>query len=251
MSAPDQIEERAVGPHFSEQTFDFLEELEHRNNREWFEEHKPTYEIELKARMLALIEAVNVGLGEFAPHHLRPANKAMMRIYRDVRFSHDKTPYKTHLAAFWPRQGLEKTGGAGLFVQVSVQSVMVAGGAWGPASPQLRAIRDYLLENHGAMRSVLAEISSTGLADPLAGNPLVRAPKGFPTDHPAADLLANRSWALTNTLPGAAALGEDLADLVLERFRAFSPLVDLLNVPLATVTPLVREAAAGRRAARS
>ncbi|TFC51221.1 DUF2461 family protein [Cryobacterium sp. TmT2-59] len=81
-----------MGPHFSEQTFDFLEELEHRNNREWFEEHKPTYELELKKRMLAVAEAVNVSLAEFAPNHLRPPNKAMMRIYRDVRFSHDKTP---------------------------------------------------------------------------------------------------------------------------------------------------------------
>lgn len=236
-----------MGPHFSEQTFDFLEELEHRNNREWFEEHKPLYEVELKARMLAVIEAINAGLAEFAPRHLRPPNKAMMRIYRDVRFSHDKTPYKTHLAAFWPRQGLEKTGGAGFFVQVGVQSVMVAGGSWGPAPQQLRAIRDYLLEHHGQVRSVLSDVSRTGLAEPLAGNPLVRAPRGFPADHPAVDLLQNRSWALTNHLPGAAALGEDFTDLVLERFRAFAPLVDVLNVPLSTVTPLQREAETGRR----
>ncbi|HSP52572.1 MAG TPA: DUF2461 family protein, partial [Cryobacterium sp.] len=74
-----------------------------------------------------------------------------------------------------------------------------------------------------------------------------RAPKGFPADHPAVDLLRNRSWALTSFLPGAAALGEDFTDLVLDRFRAFAPLVDLLNVPLATVTPLQREGAAGRR----
>lgn len=236
-----------MGPHFSEQAFDFLEELEHRNNREWFEEHKPVYEIELKARMLAVIEAINIGLGEFAPHHLRPPNKAMMRIYRDVRFSHDKTPYKTHLAAFWPRQGLEKSGGAGFFVQVGVQSVMVAGGSWGPGPQQLRAIREYLLEHHRVMRGVLADVSRTGLADPLAGNPLVRAPKGFPADHAAVDLLQNRSWAMTGFLPGAAALGEDFTQLVLERFRALAPLVDLLNVPLASVTPLQRAAATGRR----
>ncbi|TFD18206.1 MULTISPECIES: DUF2461 family protein [unclassified Cryobacterium] len=59
------------------------------------------------------------------------------------------------------------------------------------------------------MRGVLADVSRTGLADPLDGNPLIRAPKGFPAEHPAADLLQNRSWALTGTLPGAVALGED------------------------------------------
>ena len=102
-----------MGPHFSEQTFDFLDELEHRNERDCFEEHKPIYELELKERMLGIIESLNFAMGDFAGDYIRPPNKAMMRIYRDVRFSKDKTPYKTHLAAYWPRQGLEKTGGAG------------------------------------------------------------------------------------------------------------------------------------------
>ena len=236
-----------VGPHFSEQTFDFLEELEHRNNREWFEEHKPTYEVELKARMLEVIDAVNARLETFAPEHLRPAPKAMLRIYRDVRFSNDKTPYKTHLAANWPRQGLEKTGGAGFFLQVGVHGVMVAAGAWSPGSPQLRAIREYLLDHHDEMRQLLAAEPVTRLAEPLDGRPLLRAPQGFPAEHPAADLLRVRSWALISRLPGDAALGDDFVDAVAERFQALAPLVDFLNVPLSTVTPLEREASAGRR----
>jgi uncharacterized protein (TIGR02453 family) len=88
-----------VSPHFSEQTFDFLDELEHRNEREWFQEHKAIYELELKERMLAVIASLNLALGDFAPEYVRAPNKAMSRIYRDVRFSNDKTPYKTHLAA--------------------------------------------------------------------------------------------------------------------------------------------------------
>jgi uncharacterized protein (TIGR02453 family) len=238
-----------VGPHFSEQAFDFLEELEHRNNREWFEENKGVYESELKARMLEVIEAVNLRLGEFAPDYLRPAPKAMLRIYRDVRFSNDKTPYKTHLAASWPRQGLEKTGGAGFFLQVGVHGVMVAAGAYAPGSPQLHAIREYLLDHHGELRGVLAEESVLRLAEPLDGRPLIRGPKGFPVEHPAADLLRMRSWALFAQLSGDSALTGGFVDAVVERFRALTPLVDFLNVPLATVTPLEREAAAGRRRA--
>ncbi len=239
-----------MGPHFSEQAFDFLEELEHRNMRDWFEENKPTYERELKARMLEVIEAINERLVDVAPDYIRPPNKAMLRIYRDVRFSNDKTPYKTHLAASWPRQGLEKTGGAGLFLQVGVHGVMVAGGAYSPGPPQLFAIREYLFDHHERLRALLTEDSLVRLAEPLEGHPLVRSPKGFPADHPAADLLRNRRWALFSNLPGETALGDGLVDLVIERVRAIIPVVDFLNTPLAGVTPLEREAATGRRSAR-
>ncbi|WP_104138459.1 DUF2461 domain-containing protein [Cryobacterium sp. Y62] len=236
-----------MGAHFSEQTFDFLDELEHRNEREWFQEHKPIYEIELKERMLAVIASLNLALGDFAADCVRPPHKAMMRIYRDVRFSNDKSPYKTHLAAHWPPRGLEKAGGAGYFLQVGVHGVMMAGGAYSPQPPQLRAIRDYVLEHHAELRSLLATPALARLAQPFGGNKLIRAPRGFPIDHPAADLLLNRSWALVSTLPGDVALDEKFTDLVIERFRAFQPVVDFLNVPLAATTPLAQEAATGRR----
>jgi uncharacterized protein (TIGR02453 family) len=249
-ASTDIGKEQPVGPHFSEQAFDFLEELEHRNDRDWFEEHKPVYERELKARMLEIIDAINARLADFAPGYIRPPNRAMLRIYRDVRFSHDKTPYKTHLAASWPKQGLEKTGGAGLFLQVGVHGVMVAGGAYSPGPPQLFAIREYLLGHHARLRALLAEESLLRLTEPLEGHPLLRSPKGFPADHPAADLLLNRRWALFSNLPGAAALDDGFIDRVIERFRAITPVIDFLNTPLAGVTPLEREAATGRRSAR-
>jgi uncharacterized protein (TIGR02453 family) len=238
-----------VGPHFSEQAFDFLEELEHRNNREWFQENKPVYESELKAPMLEVIEAINTRLVSFAPDYLRPPAKAMLRIYRDVRFSNDKTPYKTHLAASWPRQGLEKSGGAGFFLQVGVHGVMIAGGAYSPAPAQLRAIRAYLLDHHDTMRAVLADAALVRLVEPFDGRPLLRAPRGFDAEHPAADLLRVRSWAQFALLPGDSALGEDLIDAVEERFRALAPFVELLNVVLAAATPLAEESASGRRRA--
>ncbi|MBG6212940.1 uncharacterized protein (TIGR02453 family) [Cryobacterium sp. CAN_C3] len=236
-----------MSPHFSAQTFDFLDELEHRNEREWFEEHKPVYEHELKRRMLAVIESLNGGMGDFAGDYIRPPTKAMLRIYRDVRFSKDKTPYKTHLAASWPRHGLEKAGAAGYFLQVGVHGVMVAGGAYAPPAPQLRAIRDYVLDHHVELRSLLAAPALGTVAEPFSGNQLSRPPRGFPIDHPAADLLLNRSWALFSTLPGDVALQDNFIDLVIERFRAFQPFIDFLNVPLATATPLEQEAASGRR----
>jgi uncharacterized protein (TIGR02453 family) len=238
-----------VGPHFSEQAFDFLEELEHRNNREWFQEHKAVYESELKAPMLVVIDAINARLGDFAPDYLRPPPKAMLRIYRDVRFSTDKTPYKTHLAASWPRQGLEKTGGAGFFLQVGVHGVMVAGGAYSPAPEQLRALREHLIDHHDQVRQVLADPVLTRLVEPFDGRPLLRAPRGFPAEHPAADLLRVRSWAHFARLPGDIALQDGLVDAVVDRFRALAPFVDLLNVVLAAATPLALESSTGRRRA--
>ena len=238
-----------MGPHFSEQTFDFLEELEHRNNREWFQEHKPVYETELKAPMLEVIDAINDRLGDFAPDYRRPAPKAMLRIYRDVRFSNDKTPYKTHLAASWPKQGMEKAGGAGFFLQVGVHGVMVAGGAYSPGPAQLKVIREYLLDHHKDLRAVLADAASTGYTEPFDGRPLLRAPRGFPAEHPAGDLLRVRSWAQFALLPGNSALQDDFVDTVVERFRALAAFVDLLNVVLPAATPLAVESSTGRRRA--
>ncbi|MDJ0339261.1 DUF2461 domain-containing protein [Cryobacterium sp. PH31-O1] len=236
-----------MNPHFSAQTFDFLDELEHRNEREWFQEHKPIYERELKQRMLTAIESLNDTMAGFASDYIRPPSKAMLRIYRDVRFSKDKTPYKTQLSAFWPRQGLEKTGGAAFFLQVGVHGVLVAGGAYSPQPVQLRAIRDYVLDHHGELRTLLKAPALLAMAEPFGGNKLIRPPRDFPVDHPAADLLLNRSWALMAHLPGDAALEENFTDLVIERFRAFMPVVNFLNVPLAFATPLEQEAATGRR----
>jgi uncharacterized protein (TIGR02453 family) len=199
--------------------------------------------------MLEVIAAVNIRLAEFAPDYLRPPAKAMLRIYRDVRFSNDKTPYKTHLAASWPRQGLEKVGGAGFFLQVGVHGVMVAAGAYSPGSPQLRAIREYLLDHHDDMRAVLAGAALTGVAEPFDGHPLLRAPRGFDPEHPAADLLRVRSWAQFALLPGDAALRADLVEVVVERFRALAGFVELLNTVLAAATPLAVEATTGRRRA--
>ena len=125
--------------------------------------------------------------------------------------------------------------------------VMIAAGSYLPAAPQLFAIREYLLEHHERMRTVLSAVERTGLAEPLEGNRLIRSPKGFDPEHPAADLLRNRQWAVIANLPGDAALGADFTALLIDRFRAMAPLVNELNIPLAGVTPLQREATAGRR----
>src|SRR6202041_3599310 len=121
-----------MGIHFSEDALKFLRGLKRHNDREWFAERKAVYERELKAPMLALIGEVNEAMAEFAPMHVRPPQKIMMRIYRDIRFSKNKQPYKTHVSAWWVRDGLEKTSGGGFYFHVSPEEVVIAAGAYMP-----------------------------------------------------------------------------------------------------------------------
>jgi uncharacterized protein (TIGR02453 family) len=221
--------------HFTEETMKFLRGLAKHNDREWFNARKPVYERALKEPMLAVIEGINQGFAEFAPEHVRPAQKAMMRIYRDTRFSKEKIPYKTHLAAWWARTGLEKTSGGGFYLQVSPREVIVAAGCYMPERDQLLAIRRYLLEHHEEFRALLAEKKLARMAEPFEGLSLTRAPKGFPAEHPAMDLLLRRQWGVSATLAAEAALEPSFVKLVVERFRVMAPLVEFLNRPLVPV----------------
>ena len=106
-------------PGFSPEALKFLRGLERNNRREWFQPRKETFETLVKAPMTQLVEAVNAELLRFAPDHITDPKKSVYRIYRDTRFSADKTPYKTHIAAIFPPRGLEKHASAGFYFHVS------------------------------------------------------------------------------------------------------------------------------------
>jgi uncharacterized protein (TIGR02453 family) len=228
-AVPEAVE--AV-PYFREEALKFLRGLRRNNRREWFDARKDVYERELKQPMLALIEAVNAALAEFAPDHVRPAQKSMFRIYRDTRFSADKSPYKTHVAAWWSRAGLEKTSGGGFYFHVAADEVVIAAGVYMPEREQLQAIRKYLLEHHEEVRRLLNDKKLRRAMVMFDGEALTRAPKGFPKEHPAMDLLLCRQWGVTAHLPAAAALKTTLVKEVVSRFRLAAPLVEALNRPL-------------------
>ena len=223
-----------MATHFSNAAIKFLRGLKRNNDRIWFDARKPVYEQELKAPMLALIGEINEAMADFAPMHVRPPQKIMMRIYRDIRFSKDKRPYKTHISAWWAREGLEKTSGGGFYFHVSPEEVFVAAGVYMPEREQLLAIRRCLAENHKEYRSVLKGKKLRALMTEGDGAPLTRAPKGFAEDHPAIDLLKMRQWTLSASLPGDIALKRTLAKNVVERFKVTAPVIHLLNEALVT-----------------
>jgi uncharacterized protein (TIGR02453 family) len=221
-------------PHFSPAALAFLRSLKRNNRREWFNARKHIYEAELKAPMLALIAGINDELADFAPEMMMEPNKAMLRIYRDIRFSANKQPYKTHIAAYFKPSGLYRTSGAGFYLHVSPEEVVVAGGAYMPEREQLLAMRMHIAEHHARLRKILKTSKIRKLMDGLEGDQLTRTPKGFAKDHPAEDLLRHQQWAVSVTLPPKLATSPKLLREITTRFRAAWPLVSFLNEPLAS-----------------
>jgi uncharacterized protein (TIGR02453 family) len=221
-----------MATYFSGEALKFLRALKRNNDREWFGARKSVYEQELKEPMLKLIGEVNEAMAEFAPMHIRPPQKIILRIYRDIRFSKDKRPYKHHVSAWWLRDGLRKTSGAGFYLQVSAEDVLIAAGVYMPEREQLLAIRRYLAEHHAEFRAVMKGKKLRALMTENEGHSLSRAPKGFPEDHPAIDLLKNKQWGLSARLPVERATKATLLKDVVERFKAAAPMIAMLNAPL-------------------
>lgn len=219
-------------PYFSPSALAFLRALERNNRRDWFNPRKQRYERELKEPMLALIEEINRAMASFAPGHVQPPPKIMMRIYRDTRFSADKRPYKNHIAAWWSHRGMLRTSGAGYYVHIAAKEVVVAAGVYMPDREQLLAIRTFLLDHHAELRRRLEDKKLRRAMDSFSGQPLSRPPKGFPKNHPAMDLLRCRQWGVEGTLPPEAATERDFSHQVIRHFQLAAPLVDLLNRPL-------------------
>jgi len=236
---------------FSPAAVRFFKSLKRNNNRDWFNERKQVYEQEVKAPFLALIEQVNHSLADFAPEYIKPAPKAIFRIYRDTRFSGDKRPYKTHAGAWWSPSAFAKTSGAGFYMHIGADDVVIAAGNFMPPPDQLLLIRRYLEMHHAEMRALLTDKKLRRLLPDLETNPLKRMPKGFPSaslsmqdadnesptgsplDHPAAEYLLDRKWGISVTLPADTAASPKFFNEIVTRFRAATPLVNLLNTPLA------------------
>ena len=221
--------------HFTGNMVKFLQGLAKHNDREWFTARKAVYETELKVPMLAVIAELNTELLKFAPEHVRPPQKVMMRIYRDIRFSKNKAPYKTQVSAWWGRQDAVKTAGAGFYLSVSAREVTVAAGVFAPDKAQLLAIRRHLAEHAAAFQKLTNGKKMRELLGTPEEDAMTRLPKGFNEaglSGEATRLIKQRRWGVSAQLPVEAALGSSLTTEVARRFRAAAPLVALLNEPL-------------------
>lgn len=226
--------------HFTPEALRFLRGLARNNDREWFAPRKPLYERELRQPMLALIEEINDSLATFAPGHVRPAQKTLMRIYRDTRFDasrgHEPKPFKTQVAAWFgyagPGPKIAKTSGAGFYFHINAKEVTIAAGCYMPGPEQLLAIRRHLVQHHAELRRLLARPKLKQAMHEFEGLRLTCPPRGFAPDTPGLDLIQCRQWGVSAQLPADAALQPSLASEITRRFQLAAPIVHLLNAAI-------------------
>src|SRR5258706_1590551 len=166
----------------------FFRGLERNNAGEWFAPRKELFESEVRGPMIELVGLVNEDLKKFAVDNVVPEPaKEIYRLSRDTRFSKDKTPYKTHIGATFPRRGLPKHAGAGFYFGVSHKYVEVAGGMYMPGPEELAAVRRAIAADATRFAKLIGAKALVRKVGALQGEKLKRPPKGFDTDPAVAE----------------------------------------------------------------
>lgn len=217
---------------FPEDTLAYFRALEKHNTREWFEESRGRYESSVREPMLALLAQLATRVRTIDPELEIEPKRAMYRIHRDTRFSADKTPYKTQVAAAFTFRGFDRNADAGFYFHVTPGEIGVGGGMYMPDGPRLKKIRAGIDRDPAALPAILRQKAFRARFGELLGDSLVRVPQGYERDHPAADLLRRKQlycWAsLESSVIGTAAF----ADVLMDHFRAMTPLVRWLLAQL-------------------
>ena len=227
---------------FSPAYFQFFRELAAHNDKPWFEANRPTYQAEVLGPLKLLAEELDVRFARLAPEFVAPPRHALFRIHRDVRFSKDKSPYKTH-AALWAFHrdagrgvGRDAHGGAGFYFHIEPGASLVAGGFWMPPRPLLGRIRERIVDEQRGFEKLVRAPAFTrrfgALSEDDPGVRLTRVPRGFAPDHPAAHWLRFNSFTAHRRLTDAEVLSPRLVDAIMKDYAALLPLVRWLNATL-------------------
>jgi uncharacterized protein (TIGR02453 family) len=215
----------AEAPSFSSQLFAFLRELEQHNERGWFNANKTRYERDVKEPALAFVEDIGYRLPQVAPH-LTADERSLFRIYRDTRFSKDKTPYKTHVGIYFRHARSADADTAGLYLHLEPGHVFLGAGIWHPGTPALKRIRDALVARPDGWREAVAAVEPTWkLAD---GESLKRPPAGYRKDHPLIEDVKRKSFAITSQLTQREVTGSGFLEEVEARAAGARPFMAFL-----------------------
>jgi uncharacterized protein (TIGR02453 family) len=224
-----------TSPHFSpfpEAGLRFLRRLKRNNNRNWFLAHKMEYEESVKKPMEELVRVLALEFPKFAPEAQASPRVSLYRISRDTRFSSNKTPYKTHVAAVFPWSGLGKHEGAGFYFHISTEELLIGGGLYMPLPEDLQVVRERIAGDPGELQAIVRQKRFRQFLGDLTGERLVRLPRGFPADHPAAEFLKFKQFLAARALRPEAATVPDFPKTLVETFKAVNPLVRFLNKPI-------------------
>jgi uncharacterized protein (TIGR02453 family) len=219
-------------PRFTTETLRFLRALVRNNNRDWFRGRRDDYERLVRAPMIAVIEQLAVDFPRFAPELVASPKTSLYRIYRDTRFSEDKSPLKTHISASFRWRGLPKGGGAGLYLEVHPRWVWVGGGFYAPEASHLLRIREHLSTTYPEIHRLVRTSAFKQAVGTLEGQRLTRVPRGFAKEDPAADYLKYKHYLAGREFPPELATEAAFYPTLLRTFKAVMPLVRFLNEPL-------------------
>jgi uncharacterized protein (TIGR02453 family) len=212
-------------------TFIFLKDLKKNNNRDWFMKNRPRYEAELE-NMLAFAENVLDKMRRHDEIENASAKKVLYRIYKDVRFSKDKSPYKTSWSGSFRRATKQKRGG--YYFHIEEGNSYMVGGFFGPEADDLKRIRQDIERNHKDWRKLLGNKKTKAFFGELRGEKLVTAPKGFDKDHPAVDLLRHKAFVLRHNFTDKEVLSEKFPELLNTAFKNLRPFFDYMSDVLTT-----------------
>jgi uncharacterized protein (TIGR02453 family) len=222
---------------FTSSTLQFFRGLARHNTKPWFEAHRQEYERDVRLPTRELIEELDVRFARFAPEITGDPKRSMFRINRDIRFSKDKSPYKTHAACwFWhqnadPRVGdSAEAGGAGFYFHFQPGASVLGAGIWMPPRPLLNRLRDHIAEHPKELERV---VKNAGFVRRFGGlddeDMLKRVPRGFAPDHPAAHWLRYQSFTAGRGLSDRDVVGAGLMKRLEGEFKRLLPLVRWLN----------------------
>jgi uncharacterized protein (TIGR02453 family) len=216
-------------PRFTPRSLAFLRALKRHNDRDWFRARRDEYEEHVRGPLLAIIERLAVDFRAFAPDMVADPKVSTYRIYRDTRFSADKSPLKTHVAGIFPDRRLGKGGGAGLYFHVGPDEMWIGGGLYHPDTPKVQAVREHLAGNFARFRSIVRAPGFRRALGDVHGERLQRVPRGFPADHPAAEYLKFRDFLVGVEFEPAFATDARFYRTLASTFKQAAPFVRFLN----------------------
>ncbi|MBL4908311.1 MAG: DUF2461 domain-containing protein [Sneathiella sp.] len=217
---------------FPKDLLKFYEELGQNNDRSWFNVNKQRYKDVVVYPMSDFISEVAPHLEAIAPFYVadpRPTGGSMFRIYRDVRFSKNKTPYKEHAACQFRHQAGKDAHAPGFYLHIDTKSVRFGGGVWMPPSPKLKLIRQHIDENQDKWQSIITDSDFLRSFHGVNGDSLKRAPKDYEIDHPQIESLKKKSFFIMKEAPTKNILSKHFVEEVAETFQSAVPFMRFLT----------------------
>ncbi len=218
---------------FPKESVGFLKKLKKNNSRHWFNAHKEDYEQFVKFPMQSFIASMQPLFADFAPQFDVHPKRSMFRIYRDTRFSKDKTPYKTHMAAHFVLRGKPKGfEGSGYYLHIAPGEVFLGGGIYMPDNDQLKKIRKTIAEQSKEFLAIMNKPSFKKMFGTINGQKLSRPPKGFEPDHPMIEWLKMKQFFTGIEMKEEVCYKKNFAVTIATHCKELAPLVNFLNAAM-------------------